>query len=267
MKFRYEQVAKELPRVRQQHRQHGSEYLSRLSENLAKGQLQPIGLLKDMTVIWGAGRVLAAQMNPVITHLTAAIFDEAVSEREFLRMRAVENFARNELSNAEKCKICIEYAKSEPSLTLKQIASDLGVDPSLVTRWMSWEKVIEPVRQALAENKLTLTGMYAISQLPLAEQAAGFAVALQAPNAAAVTRAVRKQRNGTSKVRTARVKCPMKSGGCVTLAGEGDGMTLDDVIEMLADLLKEARKANEQGLDSKTFQAVMRDKAKAGSES
>jgi hypothetical protein len=35
------------------------------------------------------------------------------------------------------------------------------------------------------------------------------------------------------------------------------------MIEAIVELLKEARKASEQGLDCKTFQAVMRDKAKA----
>lgn len=266
MKVRYERIPKDRPILRSQARRHDLEYLSRLSESLAKGQLQHIGLLKDFTVIWGAGRVLAARMNPVITHLTAAIFDEEVSEREFQRMRFVENQLRQDLSNAEKCQNCIEYAKSEPSLTQKQIAADLGVDPSIVTRWMSWEKVIEPVRQALAENKLTLTGMYAISQLPKEEQAAAFAAALQAPNAAAAARAVRKQRNGNGQpaARVSRVKCQMPSGVCVTLAGEGDGLTLSDIIEELAALLQEAKKAEKDGLDSKTFSAVMRDKAKAG---
>lgn len=266
MKISYERVPKGKPILRPQARQHDPEYLSRLADSLAKGQLQPIGLLKDSTVIWGAGRVLAARINPSITHLTAAVFDEEVSEREFQRMRFVENQLRQDLSNAEKCQNCIEYAKSEPSLTLKQIAADLGVDPSLVTRWMAWEKVIEPVRQALAENKLTLTSMYAISQLPKEEQAAAFAAALQAPNAAAVTRAVRKQRNGNGQpaARVSRVKCQMPSGVCVTLAGEGDGLTLSDIIEELAALLQEAKKAEKDGLDSKTFSAVMRDKAKAG---
>ena len=202
-------------------------------------------------------------MKPEITHLAAAMFDEEVSEREFARMQAIENFVRNDPNSAEKCQICVGYARSDPSLTFKQIGHDLGVNPSLVTRYMGWEKVIEPERQALAADTITLQALYAISQLPQDQQAAALVVALKAPNAAAVTRAVRKQKNGTSAVRTTRVKCQMPSGVLVTLAGEGDGLTLNDVIETLSELLKEARKANDQGLDSKTFSAVLRDKAKA----
>jgi len=264
MKVRYMTVPKDRAVLRPQARKHDPEYLSRLADSLLKGQLQPIGLLaKDYTVVWGNARVLAARTKSEITHLTAAIFEEEISEREFQRMRFIENQLRQELSNAEKCINAVEYTKSEPGMTLKAIAADLGCDPSLVTRWLAYEKVISPVRQALAANTLSLTGMYAISQLPQDQQAAALANALAAPNAAAVTRAVRKQRNGSSTVKTARVKCQMPSGVLVTLAGEGDGLTLDDVIETLAELLKAARKANDEGLDSKTFSAVMRDKAKA----
>lgn len=56
----------------------------------------------------------------------------------------------------------------------------------------------------------------------------------------------------------------MGSGVSVMLAGVGQGLTLEDVIETLSDLLKEARKAKDQGLDSKTFTAVLKDKTKAG---
>lgn len=87
MKISNQRVPKDKPILRPQARQHDPEYLSRLADSLLKGQLQPIGLLPDYTLIWGNARVLAARMNPAITQI---------------------------------------------------IASDLGVDPSLVTRWMTY---------------------------------------------------------------------------------------------------------------------------------
>lgn len=245
MTVRIERIAKEKCVLRSQTRKHDPDYLIRLAESLAKGQLQPIGLLKDFTVIWGHARVLAARMKPEITHLTAAIFDEPVSERAWQQMRFVENQLRQDLSNAEKCQNCIDYAKSEPSLTLKQIAADLGVDPSLVTRWMAWEKCIEEVRQALATDKITLNEMYSISQLPPDQQA-------QELNGSSATR-----RNG---VKTSKVKCQMPSGVVVTLAGDGIGM--ESVIDTLTELLKSAKKASSEGLDAKTWEKVLKDKAK-----
>ena len=44
----------------------------------------------------------------------------------------------------------------------------------------------------------------------------------------------------------------------------GDEISLDEMIESLAEAGKEAKKARDQGLDARTFSAVMRDRAKAG---
>jgi hypothetical protein len=88
----------------------------------------------------------------------------------------------------------------------------------------------------------------------------------QIKNAQEVNRQARRTRNSNGNgqaVKVSRVKCLLPSGVCVTLAGDGEGLTLDEVIESLQDLLKEAKKANDQGLDSKTFQAVLRDKSRA----
>lgn len=261
--MKFEHVPKDKFVLRPQIRNHPQEYLRRLADSILQGQLQPVGALKDYTVNWGNGRVLAGRLEPRITHLWAVILDEEITEREFLRKKAVENFVRNELTNADKCKICVNYAQSEPSLTLKQIAGDLGVDPSLVTRWMAWEKVIEPVRQALAANKLTLTGMYAISQLPQEKQAAALATALAAPNAAAAARSVRRKQNGDAEaVRLSRFKYPLPSGVEITVAGKE--LSISDLIEALAELTKEAKRASDQGLDIRTLVAVAKDKSKKG---
>ena len=74
----------------------------------------------------------------------------------------------------------------------------------------------------------------------------------------------RKQANtpAAAGVRVGRIKCPLPCGATVQVSGEG--ISLDEAIEAAQEWIKEAKKASEQGLDAKTFQAVMRDKAKAG---
>jgi hypothetical protein len=57
------------------------------------------------------------------------------------------------------------------------------------------------------------------------------------------------------------VKIAMPQGASVVISGNELSMT--DVVELLVETLKEARKAAEQ-YDVKTFQSMMRDKAKAG---
>ena len=74
---------------------------------------------------------------------------------------------------------------------------------------------------------------------------------------------VRKQkRDAAPQVRVKRIACPRPSGVGIVVTGEE--LSLDDLIEALVEAQKEAKKAREQGLDAKTFSAVMKDKAKAG---
>jgi hypothetical protein len=57
------------------------------------------------------------------------------------------------------------------------------------------------------------------------------------------------------------VKIAMPQGASVVISG--NDLSMSDVVELLAETLKEARKAAEQ-YDVKTFQSMMRDKSKAG---
>ena len=59
--------------------------------------------------------------------------------------------------------------------------------------------------------------------------------------------------NRTARSVSSRVKCPMPSGVVVTLPGEGEGLSLEDVIEALVELLKAAKKANGEGLTLRPF--------------
>ncbi|HWU41594.1 MAG TPA: hypothetical protein VN203_28390, partial [Candidatus Acidoferrum sp.] len=76
-----------------------------------------------------------------------------------------------------------------------------------------------------------------------------------------VARQGRKQRNGnTPAVRMSRVRIAMPEA---TVVITGCDLGMAEVVELLGETLKEARKAADQ-YDVKTFQSMMRDKAKAG---
>jgi len=251
-KIRFVRVSVQKLILRPQTRSHSPEYLRRLADSLLQGQLQPVGILKDGTVIFGNGRVLAARLEPKITDLWAVVLEEEISEREFLRRQAVENFVRNDLSNMEKCKICVNYAKSAPDMALKDIAADLGVDGSMVTRWLAWEKCIEAVRDALAADKITLTAMYSISQLPQEQQQAALDAALNGKK--------KPQKSNGSRIPT--IKIPLANDnatGLVTVAG--DGLNWEDAENLLKEALKSVRAAKDKNLDPKTAQSFWRDVA------
>jgi hypothetical protein len=50
----------------------------------------------------------------------------------------------------------------------------------------------------------------------------------------------------------------------VCLVASGKDLSLDDLIDSLGEAQREAKKARDQGLDVRTFQAVLRDKARKG---
>jgi ParB/RepB/Spo0J family partition protein len=239
--------------------------LRALGKDLRVRQISSLVCLPDGTIVCGERRYRAAMLEG-LTELNVIIITDRITEAEFNRLQLVENLQRQDLSNAEKCLGCVKFARSNQGMNYKQIAEELHIDASMVTRWMAWERVIEPVQQALAANAITLQAMYAISQCPQEEQAVALASALAAPNAAAATRAVRKQRNGNGQatVRMPKIKIPLANdGGTGLVVVSGDGIDLDDAESLLKEALKAVRAAKDKNLDCKTAQAVWRDVAKA----
>ncbi len=119
------------------------------------------------------------------------------------------------------------------------------------------------MQDALDAGRIGVTVAYELSRAPAEQQ--GELLRLKESGASRDDLAARvRKANKTSvpQVRTKRIACQLSSGVCVTVAGSE--LSLDDMIESLAEAQKEAKKAREQGLDAKTFQAVMRDRAKAG---
>ena len=74
-------------------------------------------------------------------------------------------------------------------------------------------------------------------------------------------RQVKQARNGNKPtVRLSRFKYPLPSGVEITVAGKE--LSICDLIDALGELVKEAKKASDQGLDIKTLVAVAKDKAR-----
>jgi hypothetical protein len=216
-----------------------------------------------MAVIWGNCRVLASRLKPEITHLRAAIFDQPITESEFLLMRAMENFHRLDLTDYEKYRTCKELMTVNPAWQGKDLAANLKLNPSMITRITSLDRCIEPVKKAAEGGLLTSSAQwYAISkQLTPEGQAELLAKALSGCGTDKLESARRKARNGPANtVKLSRIRAPLASGVEVVISGRELG--LSDVIESLGELLKDAKKANDSALDVKTWSAVLRDKAK-----
>ncbi len=236
--------------------------LMELADSLVTGQLQPIGVLSDYTLIWGERRLRAALLKKEITHLWAAVFNQEVSESEFLLMRAAENFQRADLSESEKCRTCEELCEANPQWQLQDLAGHLHLSPATITKYLSPSRCIREVREALEAGRIGISVCYEISRVPAEQQGELLSLKLSGASRDAIVQAGRKSRNGNSPaVRLSRVKIAMPQGATVVISGKKVSMA--EVVELLTETLKEARKAAEH-FDVRTWEKMMADKSKGG---
>ena len=231
-----------------------------LGESLKERQHQPIVARTDGTVIAGHRRLLAAILVGKPT-LDVIITDEDLSDSQIKQIQFGENIHRKDMSGYEKWVACVELLGMNSGWQLRDLAGYIHLDPSSCTRLMSPSKCIGEVQDALKDGKIGISDCYAISRLPEGDQAGLLALKLSGATRDQLENSVRKKRNGTPAVRVSRIKCPLPSGSVVQVSGAE--LSLDDMISAIVELLKEMKRASEQGLDAKTFQSVMRDKAKA----
>ena len=229
-----------------------------------RGVLVPLIVRRvgDVYIVIDGHRRLAAALLAGIEKLPCIVVDASLTEAQVRQIQLVTSLTKADLSAYERY-IGFSCLKAlTPGLTNKQLAAEVGVTEGLVSMSLSLDKCIPAVKDAAAKqgSKIGLNDWYALSKLAEEQQAVALAARL---NGASNVEMKRLAKPKALAVRVARVKCQHPSGTVVTLAAEGDGLSMDDVIETLADLLKSARKANEEGLDSKTFERVLRDKAKA----
>jgi hypothetical protein len=238
-------------------RQLGGDYLAR--------PLYPIIVSAHLEVYDGnrrlAGVLLTAGPE---AELPVCITDELWSEAVKLEIQMESAAHTRSLSAYEMFVGCKKWLELNTGATAGELARRIHVTEAYLSKLLSLDRCIPAVKEAAAAGKIGLSDWYAISRGE-AEQATLLAAKLNGATRDELESRGRKARNGDNPaVRVSRVKCAMPSGVNVSFAGAGGGLSLDDLIDTLGALLKECRKAQEQGLDSKTFQAVLRDKAKAG---
>jgi ParB family chromosome partitioning protein len=176
----------------------------------------------------------------------------------------IENAHRSDLLASEKAH-ALRVVKEKKGWSKKELADHLHMDPSLPGRYPSLFETIPAVQEAAAAGKIGLAAWHAISLVDASEQPTLLQMYLggmSRDQIASISRQKRNEaRNGTAQaVRLDSVKIPHASGATLTI--KGSGLNIGTVVEILSDVLKDARKAAEQ-FDVKTFQSMMRDKAKA----
>lgn len=243
------------PQVR---KQFDEAELFRFGESLKVKQLQPVLCQPDGTIIAGERRLRAAMLVEM-THLEAKVADEQLSESEIRVWQLTENMQREDLTGYEQWLGCTELMVLNPGWKQKDLADRLHLSESMIVRLLSPSKCSEQWQEALRDGTVGISDCYAASKLPPTEQAGLLVLRLSGASRDAIEAAGRKSRNGnTPLVRASRIKCPLPGG--VNVIVSGNEMTLDEIIDALVEASKEARKARDQGLHAKTFEASMRDR-------
>lgn len=226
-----------------------------------RGQLQPVAATEDGRMIYGHGRYLAA-LSAGIKTLEVKVFP-ALDETQFILTRAAENLQRKELTGYRKWRLCDALIELN-GWDQKTLAQHLHLGESNVTRLLSPSKSSAAWQEALREGKVTISDCYAASKLPLEDQAGLLALKLSGASRDTLEQVGRKKRanvSGKPAVCLSRVDIAMPRD--VNVVIRGNDLSMAEVVEVLTETLKEARKAADI-YDVKTFQNMMRDRAKAG---
>ena len=242
------------------------EELRALGASFVNRPVNPIICLPDMEVVDGnrrlAGVLLVAGPD---VEVPVCITDEQVDESAKLEIMIQSAIHTRGLSAYEEFVGASQWMERNPGATAEQLGERIGRKPSMMSRMLSLSRCVPAVKEAAASGQLGVTEWYELSKCPEQRQQELLAARLsgQVSSRDQLAQAARKQRSGSAPtVRASKIKCQLASGVCVVVSG--DEMTLDEMIEALAEAAKEAKKARDQGLDAKTFQSVMRDRARAG---
>jgi ParB/RepB/Spo0J family partition protein len=239
------------------------EELRLLHDSLVKKQLVPLICRPCGTIIDGHRRFRAARIDGRPPQLDTVIVEGNVTEAQVKEIQLITRLHSADLKPFEVYYGCKEWLKHHPGAAAKELAVAISRSEAYVSKVLSLDRCCPPVKEAAAAGKIGLSDWAAISKVPEAEQLA----LLEAKQGGATRDELesrgRKARNGGQpEVRISRFKYPLPSGVEVTVAGKE--LSLDELIESLTELAKEARRASDQGLDIRTLVAVARDKARKG---
>ncbi|MGP0063573.1 MAG: ParB/RepB/Spo0J family partition protein [Isosphaeraceae bacterium] len=245
---------------RQARRHFDEDELRNLGESLKVKQVQPIVARPDGTIIAGERRYRAAMLAG-LKELMVIISDEPLSETQIRVLQLTENLHRADLRDGEKFRACEELSRLNPNWTNKELSSQLHLSESAITKYLSPARCIKEVQDALEDGRIGITTCYEISRVPAEHQSELLRLKLSGTSRDGLTEHVRKQKNPDhAQARSKRISCQLPSG--VSVVASGEALSLDDLITALGEAQSEAKRARDQGLDARTFSAVMKDKSR-----
>jgi hypothetical protein len=199
--------------------------------------------------------------------LLAAVSKERMTPEAIRELQLVSAFHRSDPNSIDQAEAMAAVKATYPDWTNEKLADHFNISAKMVRVLLSPGLVVEAAREAFKGGRIGISDCHTLSlHDDPAQQLALLGQRLAGASRDAIAQASRKQRGGNGNgtvpaAKSGRIRIPLPSGVTVTLAG--DGLTIEDAIHELADAMGRLKKAEKEGLDVKTFQAVCRDKAKA----
>ncbi|MGH7173852.1 MAG: ParB/RepB/Spo0J family partition protein [Gemmataceae bacterium] len=227
-----------------------------------RGVLVPLLVLRngDVYIVIDGHRRREAALLVGIEKLPCIVLEKDVTEAEIREAQLVLPLHSQTLTPYEVYCGAKNWLNLHPGNNAKHLANAINRSEGYVSLVLSLDKCIPAAKQAAAEGKISLKDWHVISQAE--DQAAALAAKLGGASSEELKR-LRRGRNGADSkptVRLSRFKYPLPSGVEITVAGKE--LSIGDLIDALGELVKEAKKAGDQGLDIKTLVAMAKDKAR-----
>jgi ParB family chromosome partitioning protein len=234
--------------------------LRALARSVMKRQLHPLIILPDDLILDGECRWRGLMLENPEFEVDVLVVDRELAPSEVCELQLISAMHSASLSPYDQALACKGWTDQNPGATAKELAEKIDRDPSMLTRLNSLWKTTPAVVKAAEEGRIGPKAWYQISLVPQSDQAGLLNLHLAGAPAVEIAEFCRKKRtNGTPAVKLSRVKIAMPEA---TLVISGKELSMAEVVELLSETLKEARKAADQ-FDVKTWVRMMADKAKA----
>jgi ParB family chromosome partitioning protein len=202
---------------------------------------------------WRAARIAGLTTVPCIP------VEGSPSEEDILADQIVENSVRKGLQPIEEARSFAKL-KALKKCSSKALAEELGISNASITRVESLLSLPEDIQAMVNDGRVPESAAYELSRLPdeQAQRELAQAVAARRMNRDQVAEAVR-SKVGKKNVRpkTSRISWKPDHGPSITVSAD-EAISLDDLIEALAQLQRQAKRALEKGMDVSGFARGLR---------
>ena len=240
------------------------EELDRLAASIkARGVLMPLRVLWDeerqcWRIITGESRWRAARIAGLTTVPCIAV-EGNPDEEDILADQIVENSVRKGLRPIEEARAFAKLKALRRSSS-KDLAEELGISNASITRVESLLSLPEDIQAMVDDGRIPESAAYELSRLPdeQGQRELALGVAAKRLNRDQVADVVR-SKVGKKNVRpkASRISWKPERGPSITVAAQ-DAMSLDELIDSLAQLQRQAKRALDKGMDVVGFARSLR---------